>query len=138
MQDIDEVTQKSKRRHGPMPRPGDEIRTVRVSVYFTPDEAAEIRRRAAGINPAAYLRSTVLGRRPIQIPKINREAYQELARSAGNLNQIAHSLNILWQEGGLPSLADIEDIKAELSEFRIKLLGVKAQLDEEELEEETA
>lgn len=118
--------QKPKRRHGPLPRPSSEIRTTRISVYVTDAEAAEIRQRAVGRNPAAYLRSAVLSRLPVQVPEINRQAYVELARAASNLNQIAHSLNLLWQEGGLPGLAEIEDIRQELTDFRIRLLGLKA------------
>lgn len=129
MQATDAHDQKSKRRHGPLPRPACQLRRNKISVFLTDEEYSEIRSRAR--SPAAYVRAVVLSRMPPQVPSINIQAYQELARSAANLNQIAHNLNTLWQEGGLSGLADIEDIRAELAEFRIKLLGLKTQFDEE-------
>lgn len=135
MKNADAVDQKpKKRRHGPMPRPGAELRKTRISVYLTSDEYSEVSRRAAGRNPAAYMRAAVLSRVPAQIPTVNIQVYRELARSAANLNQIAHSLNLLWQQDGMPALADIEDIKVELADFRIKLLGVKASMAAEDEE----
>lgn len=131
MQATDAPDQKSKRRHGPLPRPAYQLRRNKISVFLTDEEYKEIRSRAARRNPAAYLRAVVLSHMPAQVPSINIQAYQELARSAANLNQIAHNLNMLWQESRLSGLADIEDIRAELAEFRIKLLGLKTQLDEE-------
>lgn len=102
-------------------------RRIRISYFLTESEAAEVRRRAeaAGTNPSDFSRSMVLGHTPKQVPQINVQAYRELARSASNLNQIARNLNKLWQSGGLPGLADIEDIRAELLDFRVKLLGMK-------------
>jgi len=40
-----------------------------------------------------YLRAAALHRLPPSIPAVNRQAWVELARTAANLNQLAHRLN---------------------------------------------
>lgn len=138
MQDAIENVEIKKRRHGPLPRPTEDIRRIRISVYFTTTEATEIRRRAANveITPSAYVRDFALCRLPKQVPELNMTAYRELARVGANLNQIARNLNMLWREGGLPALADIEDIRVELARFRDRLGAAKASLEFEENEDE--
>ena len=123
---------RKSRRHGPLPRPVEELRRTRMSVFLTENESAEVRRwaEAAGENPSEFTRSILLGRGGFspkkRIPELNQKAYSELARSAANLNQISRNLNMLWQSGGLPGLAEIEEIKLELFNFRIKLIGMSA------------
>ncbi len=79
---------KKKRRHGPPPRPAEEVRTNRVSVYFTDAELAELDGRCAGVGRGAWLRRAGLGQslRP-SVPAINHEALRELSGVAKNLNQ---------------------------------------------------
>lgn len=127
VQDVIENMEIKKRRHGPLPRPAEDVRRIRISVYFTANEATEVRRRAAkvAIAPAAYVRDSALRRLPKQVPEINMTAYRELARVAANLNQIARNLNTLWGDGGLPNLADIEVIRGELARFRDRLGAAK-------------
>ncbi len=65
-------------------------------VRLNPEDHAEIKRRAqtAGISVSAYLRKAGLGLsiKP-PTPAINRKAWTELARTASNINQLAHHLN---------------------------------------------
>jgi len=126
MKKLDIGNRESCRRHGPLPRPAEEQRKTRVSVYLTDKETAQLQERsaAASENISSYLRSAGLGRLPVQVPAINQQAYQDLARVKSNLNQIAHGLNILIHENGLPILVDISDIQSELADFRKKLLGL--------------
>jgi len=53
---------------------------------------------------------------PQPVPELNLKAWQELSKSAGNLNQVAHKLNS-------GELLEIEEIRTALSSFRAKLLG---------------
>lgn len=124
--DIENRESCRRRRHGPLPRPAEEVRKTRVSVYLTDKETEQLQEKAgaASENISSYLRSAGLTRLAVQVPAINQQAYQDLARVKSNLNQIAHALNILIHEAALPILADISDIQSELAEFRKKLLGL--------------
>ena len=74
-----------------------ELRKV-MALRLTPTERARVEMKAAeaGLPPATFIRQVALGAvvsPPAQIPEVNREAYLELAKMGGNLNQIAHHLN---------------------------------------------
>jgi len=56
------------------------------------------------------------GTPPVPIPQPNVERYAELARAAGNLNQIARKVN----EGKF----DFDEVIRDLAVFRMKLIGV--------------
>jgi len=113
----DSLTQRKPRR-GPQPYPPEQLRTRRLNVYLTDCELAELERRSkkAGIRPPAYLREAALNRLPRTIPELNQAAWVELARSAANLNQIAHRLNVGEE-------VDLEEVREELAEFRMRLIG---------------
>lgn len=74
-----------------------ELRQV-MAIRLTPTERTCVEAKAAeaGLPPATFVRQVALDAvvpRPAQIPEVNREAYLELAKMGGNLNQIAHHLN---------------------------------------------
>lgn len=113
-----------KRRHGPSPRPPEELRTVKISVFFTSQEAAEIQQRAsvAVINPAAYLRFAGLTRLPRPIPALNREAWADLARVGANINQYQAAINEGRATGYPPEvLCELRDL---VQALRRDLLGL--------------
>lgn len=92
--EADEAPRRRKNRGG-RPR-SDSARTVVVGVRLTPDERDRLREIAGNGALGEVLRSRALGYRPRiprQVPEINREAWIELARTASNLNQLAHSTN---------------------------------------------
>lgn len=69
-----------------------------MAIRLTPAERARVEAKAADarLPPATFVRQVALGAvvsPPAQIPEVNREAYLELAKMGGNLNQIAHHLN---------------------------------------------
>lgn len=124
-------TEKKKRRHGPTPRPAEELRSIKVSVFLTKNEAAEIRRRASviAVNPAAYLRTAGMKRLPRPIPSINLEAWASLARVAGNLNQYQAAINEGRACGYPPEV--MAELRDQVQALRRDLLGV-AEMPEEE------
>ena len=74
-----------------------ELRKV-MAIRLTPSERARVEMKAAEarLPPATFVRQAALNKvvsPPVQIPEVNREAYLELAKMGGNLNQIAHHLN---------------------------------------------
>lgn len=87
---------KGKKR-GPEPKPGHEKRSRRISVYVTDAEYAELLTRVeTRIELAVYARHQLLAGKKayrLVVPELNIQAYQELARAAGNLNQISKHLN---------------------------------------------
>lgn len=92
-------------------------RTACVTSRFSPAELEQLEAWRGEVPRGEYVRKTLLGRPPRPVPKINADAYRELARAAGNLNQLARRMN----EGG----ENIEEIRAELKTFRFCLLGME-------------
>lgn len=102
-----------------MPKPKEEKRNRRVSVYFTDAEYAELLTRVktpGELSP--YARHQLFaGKTPysVAIPEINLKAYGELGQAASNLNQIARKLN------GGEALA-LADLMKDLEAFRLALI----------------
>lgn len=124
--------EKKKRRHGPEPRPPEELRNVKISVFLNSQEAAEIRQRAAtaAMNRAGYLRAAGLTRLPRIIPEINREAWASLARVAGNLNQYQAAINEGRATGYPPEV--LSELREQVQTLRCALLGLDSLADAEE------
>ena len=103
-----EAKPKPKRRHGPMPKPDDQQRKNRVSIFLTDGEFAQLKEKAGDYDLPVFARTQVL-------PKLNIEVWKKLSRVANNLNQLAKALN-----GG----ADVEISEAlkELAAFRLALV----------------
>lgn len=127
-----------KRRHGPTPRPVEELRTERLSVYFTLAEYVDLAELAGATDLTGqtrtrrigrYVRDQALHRTPPTVPEINRQAWLELARSASNLSQAVvfarreeNQKSIYW-------------LKQRLAEFRSALIGTDLTPQEEEEDE---
>jgi len=130
-----------KRRRGPPPLPLAERRRHRVSVYLNDAELAALlgwvfpgqRVDAAVLGVrrelGRYMRDATFDRLPPTIPEVNREAWAALARTAANLNQIAHLLNA---GDALP----LAEVRATLDAFRRDLIGVKHDAEDAEDESE--
>jgi hypothetical protein len=91
---------------------------------------------------AKYMRTRALSETLPQstvVPELNRKAWVELSRSASNLNQIAHHLNIAELEDKKINLINISLISQALNDFRNKLIvasdSLGAVLTDEEGEE---
>ena len=93
-----------------------ELRSHCVSSRFTPSELATLDERRGKIPRGEYVRRCTFGTPPVPIPQPNVEKYAELARAAGNLNQISRKVN----EG----VFNIESLARELALFRMRLIGV--------------
>jgi uncharacterized protein YndB with AHSA1/START domain len=119
---------KRRRRRGPAPLEAGEKREHTVSVRLNPDELTRLdqARGTVGMQRGEYLRAAALHRLPPTIPALNREAWAALSRSAANLNQIAHRLNLADQDerAVAPSTTDVARV---LADFRRALIGADLQ-----------
>lgn len=101
-----------------------ELRTHCVSVRLSPSELnfLDENRATVKLRRGSYLRVAALSKLPEILPEINRSDWIELARSAGNLNQIARHLNQQNLGGGD---LDINEIRKVLADFRAHLVGAR-------------
>jgi hypothetical protein len=123
------TTQPTRRRHrGGRPRmPDIERRTAKLTIALNRLEAEQLAFKSedAGMDTAAYIRVAALGNQITAVPKINREAYTELARLAGNLNQLMRHINSSSSVvvNGEQLGAGLEKLRAEVQALRAALLG---------------
>lgn len=137
----------AKRRRGPPPTPLAEKRRHRVSVYLNDAELAalvawvfpdadQVDGTALGVRRelGRYMRDATFDRLPPQIPAINREAWAELARLAGNLNRYVVAIEVGNAQGMPPALA--VELREQVQTLRRELLGVRDQELPDEPEDE--
>lgn len=108
----------SKKR-GPSPKPSEQIRTKRISVYLSDTEYADLVKRVPNHHELCnYIRAQVFaGKTPysVSIPDINLKAYSELGRVGSNLNQIARHLNA-------SAPVELQQLLDEIAAFRLALI----------------
>lgn len=97
-------------------------RTIKIAVFLSDDEAADLDRRRDAMPRAAYLRAAALDCLPPVIPELNREAWAVLARAAGNLATVANAMR-----GG--EYVEADRLRVLVDEFRRGLLGASPELD---------
>ena len=117
------------KRRGGRPPVDSAQRRRPLSVRFSPAESDELTAaaRAAGLPVSVYVRDRALGR-PVRgpVPEVNRAAYAELARAAGNLNQLAAHANAGNVVDGAELRHVIEAVRDQVQTLRLALLGVPA------------
>ncbi len=125
------MAEDKKRRHGPTPRPAEEVRTNRVSVYLTDAELTDLDGRRAGVGRGAWLRRAGLDKKlRLPVPELNRQAWADLARVAANLNQAMKAINA----GEVKNLdsAVVEELFDQVQRLRRELIqGPRATKEEE-------
>lgn len=134
----DETTGVPRRGAGRPPACPEERRGYTIALRVNDRERAELERRrtAAGFTElGAYVRRAVLAQRPPRAgtPAVNVRAWQELARTAGNLNQLTAHLNGggRLDATGTARLADaLEDMATEVRALRAALIRGGAEDDE--------
>ena len=117
-----------RRRRGGRPK-GDpaavRVETIGVRVSMDEYAALKFKAEAMGMTPAQWLREAALTRRlpSPPVPTINREEYAELARLAGNLNQLARLSN----SGEPVVVADslLAEMIDEVRRLRLGLIGAE-------------
>lgn len=109
----------SKRRRGRKSLPDADLRKHPVTCRLTDAEAAKVDAQRGAISRGEYIRRAALGRVPPVIPALNREAWADLARSAGNLATVANAM----RAGGY---VEADELRRVVAEFRLGLIGAKS------------
>jgi len=126
-------------KRGPAERPPEEKRQMRVSVYFTPRERAELDARRGGMERSEWLRRAGLAKRLAPaIPAVNREAWAALARTSANLNQIARSMNAAGQIRDADLVGILAELHGQVQALRLDLVGIGHQVEDQVDEEDQA
>jgi len=116
-----------KKTGRPAKSEADKLKNVPLRMTDSERAGAESNAIEAGLSLSAYLRARTLGKHlKSTVPAINREVYSELARLAGNLNQIAAHMNTTQHQTiDLIALrAIIDGLVSEVKTLRLALLGV--------------
>ncbi|MGD9710263.1 MAG: hypothetical protein AB7U65_10630, partial [Halothiobacillaceae bacterium] len=113
-----------KRRHGPAPKPAHALRRHAITCRLTDAELVRLDEgRPAGMTRGEWLRTRALKRRLLRaIPEVNREAWADLARVSGNLNQYMRAIN----EGRANQPAvdvDLAELRRLVGALRRELIG---------------
>jgi len=117
-----------KRRHGPRPKPPEEQRRHAVSCRLTDAELARLDELRGEVSRGEWLRLAAMAKPPRIVPTVNKVAWADLSRVAGNLNQLNRSIN----EGKLTT-KDVAgagrmlmDLRAQVDQLRRVLIGQEA------------
>ena len=122
-----------KRRHGPVPKPAAEQRRHAVSCRLTDAELARLDELRGEVSRGEWLRLAAMAKPPRIVPTVNKVAWADLARAAGNLNQITRAIN----EGRMPvkDVASVGravmDVRGQLDAVRRLLIGQEAPYESE-------
>lgn len=111
------------KKRGPTPKPAEEQRTKRISVYFSEAEYEALAQRARNKHDLCnYIRAQVLAGKTtvsVSIPEINLKAYRDLGQSGSNLNQIAKHMN-----ANAP--VELQQLLNEIAAFRLSLIEMSS------------
>ena len=111
--------------------PQDDSLTSYQTYRTTPAAAAELKAHAhqAGLSMSELTRLRMAGHPPptSAAPTVNREAYAELARTAANLNQLTHHMNLV-QVAGQAEVIDLATVRAMLQKLLFEVAVLRAQL----------
>ncbi len=131
------ITGERRRRPGRPAMSAEERREDVIGVRVNAAERVLLDNQAAtaGRDVGTYLRAAGLRQRVVGVvPALNREAWRELARAIGNLNQIAAHLNAggRFDERSTPRMAEaLNDLQEEVRLLRLALGGAVGDTEDE-------
>jgi hypothetical protein len=116
-------------KRGPKPKSEEEKRKHPVTCRLTDREMEQLDKgKPENMTRGEWLRTKALKRKlPRSIPEINRQAYTNLARLAGNLNQYIKAINQGRATGPAPELNFLYD---EVQKLRGQLIGLKDESED--------
>lgn len=120
----------SRRKRGRKPIPLDEQRIWAVTCRLTNDESNAVDAARGSVSRGEYIRRAALSAPPRVVPKINRDAWVELARLSANLNQFVRHLNS--GSAQIPDDFDFEELRRAVDALRADLIGLSADEADDE------
>lgn len=117
------MTERTRKR-GRKPIPKADQRRHAVTCRLTDAERDHVDASRGSVTRGEYIRRAALIAAPRVVPAVNREAWVELARLSGNLNQLVRHIN----EGRSypqPSV-DLADLQDAVVRLRADLIGLEA------------
>ena len=112
------------RPRGPVPLSAADKRGHCVSVRLNRGELAQLDGVRGRFQRGQWLRMAALDQLPPVVPALNVEAWTDLARLAGNLNQAQLAIN--RGDGDMHQLELLEDLRKAVVALRRELIGVHA------------
>lgn len=118
------MSENNKKKRGPTPKPAEEQRSHRISIFLTESEYHLVKQKAGDYKLPEYVRTVALGGafapKPPTIPKLNLEVWKKLSRTTNNLNQLVRRLHIQNHEG---VVTEVTAVSLLLADFRSTLVG---------------
>jgi len=112
--------------------PSDQQRRHAVTCRLTDAERDQVDAARGKVTRGEYLRLAALAEPPRVVPEINREAWAELARASGNLNQIARVAN---EQGHIRGRDALYEMRDKVEAVRRLLLGITSPKREDTQDE---
>ena len=112
------------RPRGPVPLSAANKRGHCVSVRLNRGELAQLDGVRGRFQRGQWLRMAALGRLPPAVPALNVQAWAELARLAGNLNQAQAAIN--RSDGDTHQIELLDELREAVSALRRELIGARA------------
>lgn len=101
-----------------------EPRSRYLNIRLTEAELARLRDKAAGARLSDFARRRLLGKGDVRpIPAINQLAWERLARTAANLNQLTHHANVGHFSHSEKFARALVRLSDDLKEVRERLIG---------------
>lgn len=117
-----------KRRHGPAPKPAAEQRRHAVSCRLTDAELVRLDELRGEVSRGEWLRLAAMSKPPRIVPTVNKVAWADLSRVAGNLNQLNRAINEgkLTTKDAAGAGRMLMDLQAQVDQLRRALIGQEA------------
>lgn len=136
MADDDNTPTRRRSRGRPAVAP-EHRRRHAVTCRLTDAERDHVNAARGGVTGGEYIRLAALAAPPRVVPEINREAWLDLARVIGNLNQLVAKLN-RNKPGAGDAMRIITDVRDQVARLRFELIGADpAILDKLEDDDES-
>lgn len=133
---MDETRRRTGRRAETEKLGPDELRTITVSPRVNRREARQLDEwcKPLRMSRGEYMRCVTFGTVPRSIPAINQQAWSQLARLSGNLNQYQAAINVGKATGYPPEL--LAEIVGLVEGLRRDLIDASAHLGADDDEDD--
>lgn len=121
-------SQPPRRRHGPTPKAAADQRRHAVSCRLTDAELSRLDKLRGEVSRGEWLRLAAMSKPPRIVPTVNKVAWADLSRVAGNLNQLNRAINEgkLTTKDAAGAGRMLMDLRAQVDQLRRALIAQEA------------